>query len=122
MNGSRNHFENEEPKYTKKSKKKGRPRADHKHEYKPVLLLNEYVSQYFPNEPMLTKRPMKVCMICGRVGKMDMKQYDLAELQRVPFLLHQRVIKDEDKLEKWCVDDYFDKFAKKIGDEYEASI
>lgn len=114
MNEKRTPIENDSPKHRKKSKKKGQPRADHKHEYKTVLLLNEYVSQYFPDKPTLTKRPMKVCMICGRVGEMDMKQYDLTELQRIPFLLHQRVIRDEESLEKWYVDDYFDKFAKKM--------
>ena len=114
MNEKREPFENEVPKHRKKSKKKGQPRADHKHEYKTVLLLNEYVNQYFPDKPTLTKRPMKVCMICGRVCDIDYYRYDLVEMHGMPYRIHERKIRDEESLEKWYVDDYLDKFAKKM--------
>ena len=107
-------LESEEPRHRKKSKKRGQPRADHKHEYKTVLLLNEYVHNYFPDKPVLTKRPMKVCMICGRVGDIDYDRYDLVEMHGMPYRIHEREIRDEESLEKWYVDDYFDKFAKKV--------
>jgi hypothetical protein len=31
----------------------------------------------------------------------------------MPYRIHERKIRDEESLEKWYVDDYFDKFAKK---------
>ena len=68
MNEKRIPIEKDEPKHKKKSKKKGQPRADHKHEYKTVLLLNKYKNRYFPDKPTLYKMPTEVCTICGRVG------------------------------------------------------
>ena len=56
-----------------------------------------------------------MCTICGRVGDVDMDQYDRVEVQDdLPYKTYRREIRDEDKLEKWYVDDYFDKFAKKM--------
>lgn len=117
MNEKRIPLENEAPKHKKKSKKKGQPRADHRHEYKTVLLLNEYEHKYFPGQKSLIKRPTSVCTICGRVGDIDMSQYDLVEVPNLPYIVHQRVIRDEEYLEKWYVDDYFDKFAKKMEEQ-----
>lgn len=115
MNEKRALVENEVPKHKKKSKKKGQPRADHRHEYKTVLLLNEYENKYFPDQKNLRKRPTSVCVICGRVGDIDMSQYDLVEVpDDLPHKVYQRVIRDEESLEKWYVDGYFDKFAKKM--------
>jgi hypothetical protein len=117
MNEKRTLVENEVPKHKKKSKKKGQPRADHRHEYKTVLLLNEYENRYFPGQKSLLKSPTSVCVICGRVGDIDMSQYDLVEVPDLPYRVSKRVIRDEDKLEKWYVDDYFDKFAKKMEEQ-----
>lgn len=114
MDAKRQPIENDEPRHRKKSKKRGQPRADHKHEYKTVLLLNKFVSDYFPDKERLIKRPAKVCMVCGRVGNTDFSQYDLVEIPDMPYRICEREIRDEDKLEKWYVDDYFDKFAKKM--------
>lgn len=108
-------LEDEEPRHRKKSKKRGQPRADHKHEYKTVLLLNEYESQCFSGKTTLYERPTKICTICGRIGGTDMSLYDLVEVQdSLPVKVYERVIKDKELLEKWYVDDYFDKFAKKV--------
>ena len=108
-------LEAEEPRHRKKSKKRGQPRADHKHEYKTVLLLNEYENRYFPDKTTLYERPTKVCTICGRVGDTDMSFYDRIEVQDfLPVKVYERVIRDKESLEKWYVDDYFDKFAKKV--------
>ena len=120
MDEKRKPFENEVPKHKKKSKKKGQPRADHKHEYKTVLLLKEYMNQYFPDKPTMHKLPTKVCVICGRIGNVDMDMYDLVEIKdMIPYKIHERVIRDEESLEKWYVDDYFDKFAKKMEETNE---
>ena len=111
MNNKRLPFEAEEPKHKKKSKKKGQPRADHKHQYKTVLLINEYENCYHPGETSTIKRPTRVCEICGRVGETDMSRYEYVEIPDMPYRTHKRVIIDEDSLEKWYVDDYFDKFV-----------
>lgn len=115
MDEKRKLLETETPKHKKKSKRKGQPRADHKHKYKTVLLLREYMSKYFSDQATIHKHPTKVCVICGRVGYVDMSQYDLVEIpDDLPHRVYQRVIRDEESLEKWYVDDYFDKFAKKL--------
>ena len=121
MDEKRNPVENEVPKHKKKSKKKGQPRADHKHEYKTVLVLHKYTSQLFPDQTTLYEIPKKVCMICGRIGDTDMSMYDLVEMEKpLPYKIYERVIRDKDSLEKWCVDDFLDKFAKKMdGDNHE---
>lgn len=121
MNEKSSTLENEIPKYKKKSKKKGQPRADHKHEYKTVLLLNEYENRYFPDKPTLYELPKKVCTICGRIGDTDMGMYDLVEIEdSLPYRIHKRVIRDKESLEKWYVDDYFGKFAKKMDGDCNA--
>lgn len=113
MNEKRIPFEVDEPKHKKKSKKKGQPRADHKHEYKTVLLHSYFDNPFKPGEKNECKRPVEVCMICGRVGNTDMGRYDLVEIPDMPYRIHKREIRDEESLEKWYVDDYFDKFAHK---------
>lgn len=119
MDEKRKPFETEVPKHKKKSKKKGQPRADHKHEYKTVLLLNEYINNYFPDKPTIYELPKKVCIICGRIGDTDTSMFDLVEIEDpLPYKIHKRVIRDKDSLEKWYVDDYFGKFAKKMEEVY----
>ena len=103
MNGNRFPLEKEEPKYKKKSKKKGRPRADHKHEYKHVLL-HEYMDNPFkPGIKNEYRREVEVCVLCGRIGK-TIKS----------FFFEFENVKYDNTLEKWYVEDCFDKFAKKM--------
>ena len=104
-------LDGEEPKYKKKSRKKGQPRSDHKHEYKTVLLHSYFDNPFRQGERNEHKRPTKICMICGRVGATDLSQYALVETTSLPYHIHERVIMDEAFLEDWYVDDYFDKFA-----------
>lgn len=113
MNEKRIPVETDKPKHRKKSKKKGQPRADHKHEYKTVLLHRYFDNPFKTEEKNECKFPVKVCMICGRVGDVDMSQYELVEIPDMPYRMHKREIRDEESLEKWYVDDYFDKFAHK---------
>jgi hypothetical protein len=59
--------------------------------------------------------PKKVCMICGRIGDTDTSMFNYVEVEdSLPYKIHKRVIRDKDSLEKWYVDDYFGKFAKKL--------
>lgn len=99
-------IENEVPKHKKKSKKKGRPRADHKHEYKEVVLHSWWVNPYKHSERNEHINICKVCTICGRIDtyitcvvfqtEEEMKKYDIQNMDH------------------WYVDDCFDKFAKKM--------
>lgn len=113
MNEKRIPFENDAPKHRKKSKKKGQPRADHKHTYNTVLLHSYLDSPFKTGEKTEYKRPVKVCMICGRIGALDTSMYELVEVSGMPYQTYSKKIKDEETLEKWYVDDYFGKFAYK---------
>ena len=105
------HIETEELKHKKKSKKKGQPRADHKHEYKTVLLYRYFDNPFKTVEKKEVKHPTKVCSICGRIGETDMSRYEYVEVQNMPYRTYERAIIDDELLEKWYADDYFDKFA-----------
>ena len=103
MDEKRRPFENEVPKYKKKSKKKGQPRADHKHEHKEVVLHWWWDNPFKQGVKNEHTQICKVCAICGRVGEyvaeifyeIDPDKYDVT------------------KMEHWMVDDYFDKFVKR---------
>lgn len=113
MNEKRNLIENEEPKHRKKSKKKGQPRADHKHEYKTVLLHRNFASLFDTESKSFSTTPTQVCTICGRIGYVDHDQYELVEIPNMPYRIHEKVIKNKESLEKWYCDNFFDKFACK---------
>ena len=113
MNERRTPLEKEEPKHKKRSKKRGQPRADHKHEYKTVLLYLWSDPSWISGERTAYEVPKKVCMICGRVGDTDMNQYELVNAEEpIPYHTKKRVIKNPESLEIWDCD-FFGKFAKK---------
>lgn len=120
MNDKREPFTAEVPKYRKKSKGKGLPRADHKHLYETVLLTKRYNSTDFKTgRPRTTEHqlPTKVCTICGRIDYVDRdpKYYVSKQIADMPIVVHEKVLSDEAlKLHKWLADDFFDKFATKI--------
>lgn len=97
MNEKRIPVVEEIPKYKKKSKSNKHQRADHKHNYKTVLLTTIYPSSI---KSTVRKEPTKVCTICGRVGDIDPEQY-----------IDGLKIKDEEFLEKWHLNHYLDKNA-----------
>lgn len=104
MDEKRKPFENEVPKHKKKSKNKGQPRADHKHEYRDVILHSWWNNPFKHGVVIENMEICKVCTICGRIGDyitgrffgLNNSEYNTAEM------------------EHWMVDDYFDKFAKKM--------
>lgn len=112
MHEKRMPFMIEEPKYRKKSKKSGLPRADHKHEYKTVLLHRNLDFLTKPNTTSYSLFPNKVCTICGRIGDIDYNQYEFVKVEH-PVLknLKEKKIKNPEILEKWYCDKYLDKFA-----------
>lgn len=115
MDAKRRPIENDEPRHRKKSKKKGRPRADHKHEYKTVLLCRYFDHPFKPGERVLYEDATKVCAICGRVGEIDRDQYELVYAEKNGCrLFGMERLRDKGTLEKWYIENYLDKFAKKM--------
>lgn len=108
MNEKRIRVEAEEPKHKKKSRRKGLPRADHKHEYKTVLL----TEHYFDSECVTAT---KVCQICGRIGDRDRSRYEAVEVED-PGLYSMRSlrIKSPEKLDQWDFE-LGEKFAHKTS-------
>jgi hypothetical protein len=113
----------EVPKYRKKSKAKGLPRADHKHLYETVLLIKRYNGTDFKTgRPRITEHqlPTKVCTICGRIDYVDRdpKYYVSKHVADLPIMVHEEVLSEEAlKLSQWLADDFFDKFARRIENE-----
>ena len=118
-----NYIDNETPKYKKKSKAKGQPRANHKHIYETVLLISNYHSADFKTgkpEVIEMVYPTKVCTICGRVGETDRDDsYYVKDDKTTRWLychcdsLSEKAL----KLPKWYRHDYFDKFAFRKEEE-----
>lgn len=110
----------EVPKYRKKSKAKGLPRADHKHLYETVLLTKRYNGTDFKTgRPRITEHqlPTKLCTICGRIDYVDRdpKYYVSKQIADMPIIVHEKVLSDEAlKLPQWVAYDFFDKFARRI--------
>ena len=123
MNSRKYSFDNEVPKYRKKSKGKGLPRADHKHLYETVLLTKRYNGTDFKTgRPRITEHqlPTKVCTICGRIDYVDKdpKYYVSKQIADLPVIIHEKVLSEEAlKLSQWLADDFFDKFARRIENE-----
>lgn len=111
------------PRYRKKSKSKGLPRADHKHLYETVLLTRLYHGTDFKTgRPRITETalPTKVCTVCGRIQYVDHdpKYYVKRLLTDLPFRASETVLSEEaHRLPKWLASDFFDKFAVKTDTE-----
>ena len=119
MNDKVDLVENEIPAHKKKSKKKGQPRADHKHTYETVLLTRYYRFNFGEPRVSENKQPTKVCTICGRIDYVDYDE-SLYAAHTDPNAKHCMVwVKDLSEkalgLPKWHAD-AFDKFATKMED------
>lgn len=105
------------PTYRKKSKKKGQPRADHKHTYETVLLTRYY--HYNLGEPRTSESrlPTKVCTICGRIDYVDhdVSLYDVHPDTKIKWAFAKDLSDKALSLPKWRADS-FDKFAVKAED------
>ena len=97
-------FENEIPKYKKKSKKKGQPRADHKHEYKEVVVHSWWSNPFKQGEKQEHIEICEVCTVCGRIGKYVSGM----------FYVWNEDEYDISQMEHWYKDNYMDKVAKKM--------
>lgn len=116
MNNKINFINDEIPAYKKKSKKKGLPRADHKHQYETVLL--NRVLNYSHLGVIHHEYPTKVCMICGYIGDLDKNEiyYDIKRTSEGRFPLIEKTLSEKAlSLPKWHVDDW-GKFAIKMED------
>ena len=116
MGDKTNLFDDEIPAYKKKSKKKGQPRADHKHTYETVLLTRYYHFNLGEPRTSESKQPTKVCTICGRIDYVDNdpSYYVKNRVSGIPFLAYEKDLSEKAlSLPKWHVDG-FDKFATKM--------
>jgi hypothetical protein len=104
MDAKRKPFENEVPKHKKKSKKKGQPRADHKHDYKEVVVHSWWDNPFKQGEKREHTDICEVCTICGRIGKYITGIFDDWDKNEY----------DVDQMEHWYKDDWMDKAAKKL--------
>lgn len=112
-------IDDEIPAYKKKSKKKGQPRADHKHAYETVLLTRYYHFNLGEPRTSESKQPTKVCTICGRIDEVD-KDESLYEIHPDPdvkrWMVWRKDLSEKAlSLPKWYVDG-FNKFAIKMED------
>jgi hypothetical protein len=111
-------IDDEVPVYKKKSKKKGRPRSDHKHTYETVLLTRYY--HFNLGEPRTSeyKQPTRVCTVCGRIDGVDYDAslYDVHPDTNIKWAFVKDLSEKALSLPKWYVDD-FDKFAIKGENE-----
>ena len=115
-----NFIDDDIPAYKKKSKKKGLPRAKHKHIYETVLLCRTWHSNLGKPTVEQIFLPTKVCTICGRIDETDKdpSYYDESKVDNLPFLCFNRHLSEKAlNLPKWHTEDYFDKFAIKTEDE-----
>jgi hypothetical protein len=118
MDNNINLIDDEIPVYRKKSKKKGRPRANHKHAYETVLLTRYYHSNLGEPRTSEFKYPTKVCTICGRIDYIDedLSYYVNKKVVGIPFLAYEKDLSEKAlSLPKWRADS-FDKFAVKVED------
>ena len=115
-------FEDEIPKYRKKSKGNGLPRAKHKHEYITVRLVRKYevpdvsTGKMRPHESIL---PTKVCQICGRIDYVDRdaSYYVKEPVKGLPYLIFDKRLSDKAlELPIWIADK-FEKFATPMEEE-----
>lgn len=117
MSDKTNLIDDEIPAYKKKSKKKGQPRADHKHTYETVLLTRYY--HFNIGEPITSecKQPTKVCTICGRIDHVDYDEslYDVHPDTNIKWAFVKALSEKALGLPKWHAD-FFDKFATKVED------
>ena len=112
-----NIINDEVPTYRKKSKQKGKPRADHKHTYETVLLTRYYHSNLGEPRTFESKKPTKVCTICGRIDYIDYDEslYDVHNDTQIKYAYVKDLSERALNLPKWCADS-FDKFAVKVED------
>ena len=119
-----NFIDDDIPAYKKKSKKKGLPRAKHKHIYETVLLCrNWHYNDFKSGRPKVKQimTPTKVCNVCGRIdcGDSDPSYYVEKQIPSLSLWLTYDAELSEKALSlpKWYTEDYFDKFAIKMEDE-----
>lgn len=117
MSNNINFIDDETPAYKKKSKKKGQPRADHKHTYETVLLTRYYHFNFGEPRTSESKLPTKVCTICGRIDYVDYDEslYNIHPDTNIKWAFVKDLSEKALSLPKWYVNE-FDKFATKMVD------
>ena len=117
MNDEINFINDEIPAHKKKSKKKGQPRADHKHIYETVLLTRHCHFNSGDSEYIL---PTKVCTICGRIDKTDEDESlweKHPDTSIKPWMIWMKSLSEKAlNLPKWQADNW-DKFATRTEED-----
>lgn len=109
----RKYTELDEAKHKKKSKAKGEPRADHKHEYIMARVFTPYYNE-FTKKTVMLESITKICHICGRVhyAKSTDEYYDAIYEQRGKYRMGKKVLnKKGEALPEYYKHDFFDKTA-----------
>ena len=118
-------FEEEIPKYRKKSTSKGQPRSKHKHIYETVLLVRHHEVPDIHTGKQIEKEsryPTKVCTICGRIDEIDYddKWYNKEEHKHLKWTYFTKELSaDALKLPVLTCRGYFDKFATPLEEKYD---
>ena len=97
-------LDNEIPKHRKKkqsSTSKSSTKSKHKHEYKEVLLIHN-------NSPHWAT----VCKICGKIGALHFFETEKTEEGYCIVLETDEVVEKYKHLEKYYIDDIFQKYVK----------
>ena len=108
MQGKREPVLDEEPTHKKKSAHKGRPRSKHKHTYETVLLTYNYSHGSDESRKISITIPTKVCIICGRVDKVNSDEsYYIKEPDvSLPIIAYKKELsKKALALPKWYTND-----------------
>lgn len=117
MNNRRIPLTDDQPKHKKKSKAKGLPRADHKHQYETVLLTQFFhTTEFKTGKPKTVEivTPTTVCTICGRIGYTNTDPKYYKDNKRVyPFGATSNALSEEALALPYWYADFFDKFAYK---------
>ena len=106
MNEKREPIEIEIPNHKKKSKKKGQSRANHKHEYKEVVVHSWWDNPFKQGVKWEHAEICEVCTVCGRTGKYVSGMFYDWENNPKEY--------DMNGMEHWKKDDWMDKTAKRF--------
>lgn len=104
-------FSDDVPRHKKKSKRRGLPRAKHKHK-NTLVWLESYDKDYLVKQGdsnyirgSRVKHLAEVCIACGRINNV----YFIPEFEGV------KIPKDDESLPVWECDTIWDKFARPQG-------
>ena len=116
-------YEDDIPRYKKKSNSKAPPKSKHKHRYEPCVI--EYPALWYTKEHLRGgEKQVKIngyCQVCGKIGEINLEQwygsvYHVTGISIEPTEQTQRELNPETRtLPTFQVDDPFAKFVELGG-------